>query len=72
MDHYWHVRMISAEGEYAPHPGWIVKDTDPQHAIAKVMSLGLDNNTIEGEFAKWPELCADVVEFNNQTGVAEL
>jgi len=62
--------MISAEGEYAPHPGWIVKDTDPQHAIDKVLCM-VDNDT-EGEFAKWPEYCADVVEFNPQTGVAEL
>ena len=73
---YWHVRMMATDGTFAPHPGWIVNVSSSvgephEEAMARVRALGLDNGD-EGEWGKYPELTADVVEFNPENGVAEL
>jgi hypothetical protein len=67
---FWHVRMISSDGEFSQHLGWVVKNDSHENAIDAVRGLGLDIGE-GGEFQRFPELVVDVLEFNSD-GVAEL
>lgn len=76
---FWKVRMISSTGELASHPGWLVlvpiTVPDNKQATAacnRVKSLGIDNGP-DGEYASYPELTADIIEWSNfAQDVAEL
>lgn len=67
----WHVRMQDRDGFACPlHKGWVVYAITWQRAVEEVKKLNLDNGP-DGEFSRWPEFTADVLEFVNQN-VAEL